>query len=124
MHDEMATKALLRAAELVEQGWCQGVAARRAGVAVLWNAPAVDQVCLTTALGRAVGELTGEPVAETSGRGFAAHPILVVAARRLYAIFPVWADGYAPIRWNNTPGRQADDVAAVLRRAATTEAAP
>ena len=115
-------KVLLRAAELVEQGWCQHVGAQRAGHSVPWNAADVDQVCLTTAVARAVGEITGEPIGESVNEAglvaFVQHPLLVASAERLYACYPEWTDGMAPIRWNNTPGRTADEVAALLRRAA------
>ena len=121
MSDRMTTqKVLMRAAELVDQGWCQDVAARCAGLPVRWNTPEVDQVCLSTALGRAVHDVTGE-WPETTVEGFAWGGPLEATARAMVRVCPEWRDGGAPIRWNNAHGRTAEEVAGLLRRAAEAE---
>lgn len=116
-------KVLRRAAELVEQGWCQHNGALRQGVRVEWNAAEVDAVCLTTAIARADHEVTGAWPAIVAG---AYDSVATKAAgQALRRCRPDWTEGGDPIRWNNTPGRTADEVVALLRCAAEhAEAAP
>ena len=104
-------KVLRRAAEIVDQGWCQKALARTADSGFLSADaaretpfhPQAGQWCLLGAVMLAHREVTGEMGAYAwSGAYSRAERVL----------------GEGAVEWNNTPGRTADEVATLLRRAA------
>ena len=95
----MTRKVLRRAAEIVDQGWTQGCEARDAfRNQVPFNDPAAVRWCL----GGAVNLAALEAGLKHS------RPIFT-------ALMKV---DYSPSMWNDAPGRTADEVAGLLRRAA------
>src|SRR5262245_24247983 len=63
MNVDMDRKACLRAAELVEQGHCNHVAARNAlGISVLPTDETAESWCASGALAKAYAEINGEPI--------------------------------------------------------------
>ena len=104
---------LLKAASIVEQGWCQGALHLNKEGDVIYNREEADRSCATGAIARASDQLSGErePVAasvaaydlgEDARRGLRKH---------LGISIPIWND-----HWDRT----ADEVAESMRQAATT----
>lgn len=92
---------LLKAASIVEQGWCQGSAYRNAkGDPCAWDEAVAS--C-------AAGALTRAAIEESDDWGPGYFGAMV--ALRLVIPDPVEV-------WNDTFGRTADEVAAAMRRAA------
>jgi hypothetical protein len=74
LHPAMQRKILLRAAELVEQGWTRGTAARAAdGLKVRSMSPAATSWCLVGALDRALYELLNIDVYDLLGLDVASY---------------------------------------------------
>ena len=97
----MDAKVLRRAAEIVEQGWCQGALARdERGVGVGLNSPRAAAWCAVGAFKLAMHEL-----------GCARIPCRSWDSAEA-------ACGGSAVRFNNAPERTADEVAAALREAA------
>ena len=84
---------LLRAAEEVRKGWCQYEAEDAAG-----------NVCVVGAFRRVAEELFGRPYGYSGGMTKLQRTI-----------------GGSPIKWNNAPGRTAEEVAQMMERAAGVE---
>ena len=96
MDAQMTRKIRLRAAELVDQGWCQGVTARDEKGHISWaTSLAATSWCMFGALKRAAFELLGSEEAVAVSDGLGSNP-----------------------HWNDAPGRTADEVAARLREMA------
>jgi hypothetical protein len=97
-------KVLYRAAELVDQGWCQTVTARDAAGRICRPTSArATRWCLMGAVRQAAEE------ADVSR----------ARAQVIIAVAPLFTElGLHPAAWNDAPERTADEVAAVLRRAA------
>lgn len=96
----MDAKVLRRAAELIDQGWCQGALAKTGTGMMLGDpeSPLAARWCVTGAFIRARAELD---------------------AHGTTAFLKVMAETAPnPAQWNNAPGRTADEVAAALRAAA------
>ena len=92
---------LVRAAEIVEKGWCQGATARDAkGVSVATDDPRATRWCLIGAIAKAEYELKGW--VKVGG-----HTACEQAC-----------GGSGLTSFNDAPGRTAAQVAAALRRAA------
>lgn len=107
----MDAKVLRRAAEIVEQGWCQHEYAFMNGAPLQVSAMEIerfliaDAVCLEGAFIRARYEITGERTMSAELGGLSLATVLGLAGGVAY-------------RWNDAPGRTADEVAAALRAAA------
>lgn len=84
-----ASDVLLKAASIVEQGWCQGTSIDSQG-----------RHCALGAIAAATAELGG-----------AALFLPTVAVLVLHV-------GGSAVAWNDTPGRTADEVANAMRKAA------
>ena len=104
-------KVLRRAAEIVDQGWCQNALALTVDGKVLrgdtqetFLHPQAGQWCLLGAIMLAYREVTGS----MDGRGWCDVYLRVNGHVR----------GASAIAWNNAPGRTADEVAALMRRVA------
>ena len=96
---------LLKAASIVEQGWCQGALYRTNGVHnTLVVQEDAEQSCAVGAISRALFHLNGD------------HELLIATHRNLqkHLLFSEIAT------WNDSPGRTAAEVAEAMRQAATT----
>ncbi len=108
----LTVKVLTRAAEIVEDGWCQDYSALdREGVEVSAEDARATRWCLHGAISRAFHELTGRTDMNSIHEA-TAGPV----AR---AISPFGLSGAA---YNDAPGRTQDEVTAKLREAARLEA--
>ena len=99
---------LLKAASIVEEGWCQGVLHLDKEGVCIYNREDAAQSCATGAIARASDQLSGEPslsaaydLGSAAGRGLREY---------LSSSIPNWND-----RWDQT----ADKVAEAMRQAAT-----
>lgn len=90
---------LLKAASIVEEGWCQQAA--------ITSLDGATQHCALAAIGKATVQLT-EDINETYA--------LVKNASRAVSIHV----GKYITAWNDTPGRTASEVAEAMRNAATS----
>lgn len=141
MNDEMTKKVLLRTAELVDRGWCQGTLGSRlrtwepsfngeeprhfqVGISYPAGLAYADRVCLDGALMLAVHEVTGEDldrIGQVPLYRAAGDAIKTQVARTAYGGGPVdWPDvGLTSyVSWNDESGRTAEEVAALCRKAA------
>jgi len=118
----MTAKVLRRAAELVEQGWCQGGLARQKshGNFVEPFSPLAVEWCAEGALVMAAYEATGMlPFTED---GLTLLRGLFEAVQRVLPNDSARAQDIAA--WNDQSSRTADEVAALFRRAADQCEAP
>ncbi len=95
---------LLKAASIVEEGWCQGVSHRDVHEHPCRRSAAVRS-CAGGAIGRAVQEMD----VFANARGFAHYRLADHVGAR------------AVSEWNDAPGRTATEVAEAMREAAVTE---
>lgn len=121
----MVDKVLLRAAEIVEAGWCQYRYTMPAGTGLgdvltpnligIGRAQAgVDRFCLMGALAKATMEIKGLDNKDATAMSIFGEHEMEGAVDRLDRRIMGRGQGLlAP--WNDTPGRTADEVAALLR---------
>lgn len=113
----MANKVLARAAELIEQGWCQGHSAMTAdGLSCRAFSPYAVRWCEAGAMLRAAVELFPELPCDPVGRNIASHVVVEMMQQKYGHGHGGWG-----VPYNDAPGRTAEEVAAHLRGAMATE---
>lgn len=130
MIDQVRRKVLLRAAELVERGWCQGTLGMKAvdqahavgdplldrpyrhlgHLSIQDQLVAADRLCLDGAVMLAIHEVTGQDLTAVTQSSF-----YRAAREALKAALPSWT---SYVSWNDMAGRTAEEVAALCRKAA------
>ena len=98
---------LLKAASIVEEGWCQGAFYRESPASALGYGAKAVQSCASGAIDKAVGHLSG---GYPHNLGHAAEMALVKHLDNWSSI----------VDWNDHPGRTGFEVAEAMRQAATT----
>lgn len=110
-------KILLRAAEILEGGWCRGVYARSqhtTQVSIMMAQPGVDRFCLTGAIMKAVMEYLGNPPAMHSGQA-GVHPLTTAAFN---AMHDTGLHVGSLTHWNDRVCPSGEVAVAAVRRAA------
>ena len=114
-------KLLLRAAEILEGGWCRGNYARHssgAQIPIRLAQPGVDSFCLAGAIMKAVMEHEGHPDGMHSGSA-GEHPLARAAFIALNGAVSRHGSGIGTLTsWNDTVCPSAEVVVATVRRAA------
>ena len=98
---------LLRAASIVEEGWCQGT--------FHLNKDGVDCFRPSATRSCAAGAISRAAAASGVGMPYSASPVEIAALRELTRFL----DGPSIAAWNDHPVRTAVEVAETMRQAAT-----